>query len=241
MRCLVTGGSRNVGRQICRVLAERGAKVAFTYLERDDAANETFKMLAKLTTDPLKFCGDVSDCEHARRVVKSVCDAYGGLDVLINNASVTQIVPMALLEESDWDRTMAVNVKGAFLFSREALKPMLRQKRGKILNVGSFSAGRVVSGTPVHFAASKAALIGFSTALASEVGRYGISVNVLSPGLVDAGLSERLPPHRVDAYKKQCPAGRLMTAEEVANAVAFWASDEANFVSGTNVILDGGL
>jgi NAD(P)-dependent dehydrogenase (short-subunit alcohol dehydrogenase family) len=187
------------------------------------------------------FRGDVSDAGHAKDVVRTVTEVWGGLDVLVNNATVTQIVPIALLEEADWERTMAVNVKGAYLFAREALKPMLRQKSGRILNVGTFAAGRAVAGTPVHFAASKAALEGFSVALANEVGRYGIRVNLLAPGLVDVGLSERLPAHRIDAYRRQCPAGRLATAEEIGRAAAFLVSDEASLVAGASVVVDGGL
>lgn len=237
MRCLVTGGSRNVGRAIVLALAERGHRVAFTYHERDDEAEKTKSMV----DDALVFRGDVADAAHAAEVVRSVTEAWGGLDVLVNNATVTQIVPIALLEEADWERTMAVNVKGAYLFAREALKPMLRQKSGHILNVGSFAANRAVAGTPVHFAASKAALEGFSVALASEVGRYGIRVNLLAPGLVDVGLAERLPQHRIDAYRRQSPAGRLATAEEIGRTAAFLVSEDAALMTGASVVVDGGL
>ena len=114
--------------------------------------------------------------------------SWGGIDVLVNNAGINQVLPIALLEEADWDAVMDVNVKGAYLFSRAALKPMIRARRGHILNIGSFASERMIE-APVHYAAAKSALRGFTEALAREVGRYNIQVNLLAPGLLDAGLS----------------------------------------------------
>jgi len=169
-----------------------------------------------------------------------VVAAWGGLDVLVNNAAVVQMLPIALLEEADWDLVMDTNVKGAYLFARAALKPMIKAKRGSILNIGSFGSDRVVE-APVHYAASKAALHAFSQALAKEVGRYGVAVNYLVPGLLDVGLASRLPPHRVQSYVEQCALGRRGRAEEIAALAVFLASDESSFMTGAKIVIDGGL
>jgi NAD(P)-dependent dehydrogenase (short-subunit alcohol dehydrogenase family) len=239
-RILVTGGSRNLGRALCLAFARAGARVAFTYHRKTDDAGETARLLRELGAEPLVFQGNAADAAHAAATVDAVAAAWGGLDVLVNNAAVTQVMPVALLEEKDWDEVMDVNVKGAFLFARAALKPMIRARRGHILSVGSFGADRVVE-APVHYAASKAALVGFSQALAKEVGRYGIAVNVLVPGLLSAGLSNRLPKHRTAAYLEHCALGRLGDPAEIAELAAWLVSDENSFMSGARVVIDGGL
>jgi 3-oxoacyl-[acyl-carrier protein] reductase len=135
---------------------------------------------------------------------------------------------------------MNTNVKGAYLFSRAALRPMIRQKRGHILNIGTFASERVIE-APVHYAAAKSALRGMTEALAREVGRYNIQVNLIAPGLLDIGLARVLPRHRLDEYLAQCPMGRLGTVEEIAEAVTFLVSDENSFMTGAKIALDGGL
>jgi NAD(P)-dependent dehydrogenase (short-subunit alcohol dehydrogenase family) len=239
-RCLVTGGSRNLGRAICLALARAGARVAFTFHERQDGADETRRLLEAAGTEPLVFQGSVADRVHVVATVKAVEGAWGGVDVLVNNAALTQVLPIALLEEDEWDAVMDTNVKGPYLFSRAALRSMIRAKKGHILNVGSFGADRVLE-APVHYAASKAALVGFSMALAKEVGRYGVAVNCLVPGLLEAGLSERLPRHRVDSYVAQAALRRLGTLEEVADFAAWLVSDDNSFMTGGQVVIDGGL
>lgn len=239
-RCLVTGGSRNLGRAICLALGRAGARVAFTYKERDDEAAETTRLLRNIGVEPVVANGAVFDAKHVASTVKAVEVAFGGIDILINNAGMTQIMPIALIDEDEWDAVMDTNVKGAYLFSRAALRSMIRSKKGHILNIGSFGADRVVD-APVHYAASKAALVGFSLALAKEVGRYGIAVNCLVPGLLETGLSNRLPKHRVDSYVAQAALGRLGTIDEVAEFAAWIVSDENSFMTGGQVVIDGGL
>lgn len=239
-RCLVTGGSRNLGRAICLALGRAGARVAFTYKERDDEAAETTRLLRDMGVEPVVAKGAVFDAKHVASTIKMVEGAFGGIDILINNAGMTQIMPIALIDEDEWDAVMDTNVKGAYLFSRAALRSMIRSKKGHILNIGSFGADRVVD-APVHYAASKAALVGFSLALAKEVGRYGIAVNCLVPGLLETGLSNRLPKHRVESYVARAALGRLGTVDEVAEFVAWIVSDENSFMTGGQVVIDGGL
>jgi 3-oxoacyl-[acyl-carrier protein] reductase len=239
-RALVTGGSRNLGRALCVAFARAGAKVAFTWHRSADDAEETARRLREAGAEPLSFQGSAADAAHVQSTVDAVVKAWGGIDILVNNAAVTQVLPVALLDEKDWDNVMDVNVKGAYLFSRASLRSMIRARRGHILSIGSFGADRVVE-APVHYAASKAALVGFSQALAKEVGRYGVAVNVLVPGLLTAGLSTRLPEHRHRAYLENCALGRLGTPDELADYAAWLVSDENSFMTGTRIVVDGGL
>lgn len=240
MRCLVTGGSRNLGRALCVAFARAGAKVAFTYLKRDEDAKATRRQLTAEGASPLVFRGSVADANHARHVVASVLREWGGLDVLVNNAGPTQVVPIALLEEEDWDAMVNAHLKGAYLFSREALKPMIRARSGHILNIGSITGERMVE-APVHYAAAKAGLQGLTRALAREMGRYGIRVNCLAPGLLAEGFSGRLPGYRREEYLSHCPLGRLASLEETAAFAVWLVSAENTFMTGARLAFDGGL
>ncbi|WP_428268317.1 SDR family NAD(P)-dependent oxidoreductase [Haliangium sp.] len=239
-RCLITGGSRGLGRALGEAFARAGAKVAFTYRRNQDDAEATRAALTELGAEPLVFQGSVADSAHAAATVKAVVQAWGGLDVLVNNAGVNQVLPIGLLEEEDWDEVMDVCAKGAYLFSRAALRPMIRARAGHILSIGSFASERIVE-APVHYAAAKSALRGFTEALAREVGRYNVHVNLLSPGLLDCGLAQMLPRHRIEEYLSQCPAGRVATAAEVAELATFLVSDECSFMAGAKIVADGGL
>ena len=239
-RCLVTGGSRGLGRAIAEAFASEGAKVAFTFhtdVADADAARESLRQLG---CEPLVFQGSVADSAHVKDTVTALTKEWGGIDVLVNNAGITQILPIALLEEVDFDAVMAVNVKGPYLFSRAVLRSMIRARAGHILNIGSFASERVIE-APVHYAAAKSALRGMTEALAREVGRYNIKVNMLSPGLLDCGLARMLPKHRVQEYLSQASLGRLGTARELAQLAAFLVSDENSFMSAAKIVADGGL
>ncbi|MES2299581.1 MAG: SDR family oxidoreductase [Pseudomonadota bacterium] len=239
-RCLVTGGSRNLGRAICLAFAHAGAKVAFTYLKEDAQAEITRAMLAEIGAPVMVFKGSVTDSAHAKSAVDAVVKEWGGLDVLVNNAGVMQILPIALLEEADWDRVVDTCMKGPYIFSRAALRPMLRAKAGHILNIGSIAGERIVE-APIHYAAAKAGLQGMTRALAKEVGRYGIAVNDLSAGLLAAGLGQQAPQHRRDEYVANCPAGRMGSLEEAAALATWLVSSENSFMSGARISFDGGL
>lgn len=239
-RCLVTGGSRGLGLALCRAFADAGAKVAFTFSKNVEDAAAAERLLTEAGSQPLVFQGSVSDAKHVQQTVAQLSEAWGGIDVLVNNAGPTQILPVALLEEADWDAVMNTNVKGAYLFSRAVLKSMIRARHGHILNVGTFASERIVE-APIHYAAAKSALRGMTEALAREVGRYDIKVNLIAPGLLDVGLAKILPRHRVDEYLAQCPMGRLGTVEEVARSVVFLVSDENSFMTGAKLVFDGGL
>ncbi|NHZ87760.1 SDR family oxidoreductase [Massilia sp. CCM 8733] len=239
-RCLVTGGSRNLGRAICLAFAAAGARVAFTYVKDDEQVEVTRGLLRELGAEPLVFKGSVTDAAHARSTVNAIVAEWEGLDILVNNAGVMQVLPIALLEEDDWDLVLDTCLKGAYIFSRAALRPMLRAKKGSILNIGSIAGERIVE-APVHYAAAKAGLQGFTRALAKEVGRYGIAVNDLSAGLLEAGMGQQAPQYRLDDYTTHCPLGRTATLEETAAFVTWLVSDENSFMSGARLTFDGGL
>jgi len=239
-RCLVTGGSRGLGRALCLGFARAGAQVAFTYQRRVDDAEETRQALARAGAEARVFQGSVTDAGHAGRVVDDLIETWGGVDVLVNNAAVFRGHPTVLTDEEDWDEVMSVNVKGAYVFSRACLRPMLRAGAGHILNIGAFAVDRV-SALPVVFAASKGALEAMTRAMAREVGRYGVRVNCLVPGLCDAGLGERLAAPRRDEYRQLAALGRLGDPDEVATFATWLVSPENAFMSGAVVTVDGGL
>lgn len=239
-RCIVTGGSRGLGRALCEAFVAAGAKVAFTYRTDTADAEASRAALQALGAEPLVFQGDVADSAHVKSTIAAVVSAWGGIDVLVNNAGVTQILPIALLEEADFDEVIRVNVKGPYLWSRAALRSMIRAKAGHILNIGTFASERVIE-APVHYAAAKSALRGMTEALAREVGRYGIKVNLLSPGLLDCGLARMLPKHRVQEYLGQASLGRLGTAKELAELATFLVSDDNSFMAAAKIVADGGL
>lgn len=239
-RCLVTGGSRGLGLAVCREFARQGARTAFTFSKNAADAAEARQSIAEAGAEPLAFQGSVTDSAHVQETVARLNEAWGGIDILVNNAGPTQILPIALLDEADWDSVMDANVKGAWLFSRAALKSMIRSRGGHILNIGTFASERIIE-APIHYAAAKSALRGMTESLAREVGRYNIQVNLVAPGLLDSGLARMLPKHRLEEYLSQCPLGRLGTVGEMAEAIAFLVSDGNSFMTGAKLVFDGGL
>ncbi len=237
---LVTGGSRGLGRALCRALAREGAKVAFNYATSEEDARRTLSDLRASGTKAWAFRTSVLDKAGLWDMVRTLEREAGVVDVLVNNAGVSQVVPLALMEEEDWDRVMDVNVKGAFLVTQAVLRGMIKVERGRILNIGSLAGAKMLP-APVHYSASKAALQGFTQALAKEVGRYKITVNCLAPGVLDDGVSHNVPPHRLEEYRHHCALGRAGTVDEVANLAAFLVSDQNSYMNGATIVVDGAV
>ena len=237
---LVTGGSRGLGRALCLTLAREGAAVAFNYTRSDEDAAAVLAGIEAAGVKGWSFKTSVLDKPGMVELVKTVERDVGVIDILVNNAGVAQVVPLALMEIDDWDRVMDTNVKGAFIATQAVLRGMVRVKRGHVLNIGSL-AGIKMMQAPVHYATAKAALRGFTEALAKEIGRYGITVNCIAPGVLDEGVSDHLPPNRRDEYLRHCALRRLGRLDEAAEVVAFLASERNSYMNGATVVVDGGV
>jgi 3-oxoacyl-[acyl-carrier protein] reductase len=239
-RALITGGSRGLGRALCSQFSLEGADVAFNYSSDRSAAQETTHLIESNGQAALSFQVSVLDSAGLNQMVKEIEQKWGRIDIVVNNAGISQPLPIALMEESDWDSVMDINAKGQFLTARAVLKGMIRRKSGSILNIGSLAGLRLLE-APVHYSASKAAVKGFTEALSKEVARYNIRVNCLAPGLLDEGVAQNLPEHRLKEYLKHVALHRTGTAEEVARFAAFLLSDRNSYMNGATIIMDGGL
>ena len=238
---LVTGSSRGLGRAIARVLAREGADVAINYARDEAAAASAVEELRALGRRAWAYRASVSDKAAVRAMVRAIeADAGAPLDVLVNNAGHGQVVPLALMEEEDWDAMMATHVKGAFLCTQAALRGMVRRRAGRIVNVSSLAGVKMMQ-APVHYATAKAALKGFTESLAKEIGRYGITVNAIAPGILDEGVADNLPPARKEEYLRHCALRRVGTLDEAAEVVAFLASDRASYLNGATIVIDGAV
>jgi NAD(P)-dependent dehydrogenase (short-subunit alcohol dehydrogenase family) len=237
---IVTGASRGLGRASALTLAREGARVAFNYLRAESDAERTLEEIRAHGQAARAFKCSVLDKPALQAMVRAVEDEMGGADILVNNAGVGQVVPLALMEEEDWDRLMNTNVKGAFLTSQAVMRGMIRRKRGRILNISSLAGVKMME-APVHYSAAKAALKGFTEALAKEIGRYGITVNCLAPGVLDEGVSGNLPEKRLEEYVRNCALRRVGTCAEVAEVAAFMVSDRNSYMNGATVVLDGAV
>ncbi len=237
---IVTGGARGLGRAICVALATDGADVAFNYLRDDEAAAATVAAITALGRRAWSFKVSVLDKAGLRAMAAEVVAATGAIDVLVNNAGHGQVVPLALMEEEDWDRMLDTHVKGAFLATQAVLRTMIKQRRGRVLNVSSLAGVKMLE-APVHYSTAKAALKGFTESLAKEIGRYGITVNCVAPGVLDEGVSDHLPPARREEYLRHCAMRRLGRLDEAAAVVAFLASDRASYLNGSTIVVDGGV
>lgn len=239
-RAFVTGGTGAVGSAIVRCLAERGAEVVFSFNTQEDKARQLEKELAAGNRMARGYALDVLDAAAAGRLAERIEQELGPVDILVNNAGVAQVMPFALIEEEDWDRMMNVNVKGMFLVTKAFVRAMIRRRGGAIVNLGSLAGARLLE-VPVHYATAKSAVVGFTLSLAQELSRYHIRVNAVVPGLLDGGVSSNVPDKQRADYLQHCTSGRAGKPEEVAELVAFLASDRASYINAQAIQIDGGI
>jgi 3-oxoacyl-[acyl-carrier protein] reductase len=237
---LVTGSSRGIGRAIALQLARQGASIAVNYLKNEDAAKEVQATIQSCGGQAVLVQGDISVPEQADKLVTAAHDAYERLDILVNNAGFNRDTLLLRMSVEDWDEVMSTNLRGAFLCTRAALRYMLRQRWGRIVNIGSVS-GIAGNAGQANYAAAKAGLMGFTKAVAREMGSRGITANVVAPGLVKTELTEDIHQQIVEMAMQRIFVGRLGTPEDIAACVAFLASEEASYISGQLLPVDGGL
>ena len=235
---IVTGASRGIGRAVARRLAAAGAAVVAA--ARGDHADGVAAEIRAGGGRAVGVSVDVTDRQRIDAMVRTALDEYGRIDVLVNNAGIVRDQLALRMSPADWDAVIATNLTAAFTCARAVLRPMIRQRGGRIINVGSV-VGRMGNAGQANYAASKAGLEGFSKALAREVASRGITVNVVAPGMIDTDMTAGLHESALAAMLAQIPMGRLGTTDDVAGAICFLASDEAAYVTGHVLAVNGGM
>ena len=240
---LVTGSRRGIGQGIALALARVGANVVVTDIDQADC-QKVVDQIKEIGQDGLAIKLDVTNKGEVEKAIKMTVEKFGKIDILVNNAGIAQFKPFLELTEADWDRTLDINLKGMFLCSQAAAKEMVKNKYGKIVNIASIASGQVGIGflNIAHYCASKGGVTALTEALALELAPYGINVNAIGPGVIETPMTQDILAD--EAGKKgmlmRIPKGRLGQPKDVASAVVFLASDEADYITGVTLFVDGG-
>ena len=238
-RAFITGGTRGIGAALCEVFAREGADVAFNYNSRDDLATEIVAKIEALQRRALNFKVSVTDRLGMKKLARELVEKWGGIDILVNNAAINRGDNFATTTDRAWDEVIDTNVGSLFAVTKPIYKQMIRQRKGSILNITSIGAIRALP-TAVHYATSKAAMIGFTKCLSREAGTFGVKVNAIAAGIFDTELAQALPQRLLEMHHFWASAGRAGRPEELAEYAAFMVSDRNSFMNGEVVIVDGG-
>lgn len=238
--CLITGGSRGIGRSIAERFSALGANVAITYARSAEAAEEVVESLKKNGVKARSYQADAVQFDAAGEVIQSITDEWGSLDVLVNNAGITRDNLILRMNEQQWDEVINTNLKSIFNYSKAAAKPMMRARGGSIINIGSV-VGISGNAGQSNYSASKAGMIGFTKSFAKELASRGIRANVVAPGYILTEMTEKLDENLLKSIQNETPLGRAGKPEEVSNTVAFLASDLSSYITGEVIRVDGGM
>ncbi|MCK5513101.1 MAG: 3-oxoacyl-[acyl-carrier-protein] reductase [Deltaproteobacteria bacterium] len=236
---VVTGAAQGIGKVIAMLLAGKGASLVVCDINLD-MANETANEIEVAGGKCLALKSDVTSVQDAEKIIKETVEHCGSVDILVNNAGITKDNVLLRMKEDQWDQVMAVNLKGTFNVTKAAIKVMMRKKSGKIINIASIT-GLMGNAGQANYSASKAGVIGFTKAVAREYAERGITVNAVAPGFIETAMTDAIPEREREELIKQIPIKKLGTPEDVANAVCFLASEEANYITGQVIGVNGGL
>lgn len=237
---IVTGSSRGIGKDIALALAGAGAKVVINYLENEKSARKVLKEIEALGGVALAIKADVSSVSEAELLVEEAVQFFGRLDILVNNAGINRDGLLLRMSDEDWETVLRTNLTGVFNCARAALKPMLKQRAGRIINISSV-VGLVGNAGQTNYAAAKAGVIGLTKSLAKEVASRNILVNAVAPGFIETEMTAALPAKAREELMKTIPLGRFGSAEDVAGVVLFLASPAAGYITGQTITVDGGM
>jgi 3-oxoacyl-[acyl-carrier protein] reductase len=237
---VVTGSGRGIGKAIAMKLAENGATLVINDVGDSAPAEQTVSEIKNLNRQAVAIMADVSSSADVTKMMETAIAAYGKVDILVNNAGITRDQLTMKMTDEEWDKVLAIDLKSVFLCTRAVLRPMLKQRSGRIISMSSV-VGIIGNAGQANYAASKAGIIGFTKTIAKEVASRGITVNAIAPGFIDTPMTQALPEERRKALMANIPLGSLGTPKDIAETVAFLASEEARYITGQVITVDGGI